>query len=46
MILLRQKTIPTLDAARVAQRQGRIDECRQAVGEIRRAYFDAIYGSN
>ena len=44
--VLRQKTIPTLDAARVAQPQGRIDECRQAVGEIRRAYFDAIYGSN
>ena len=44
--VLRQKTIPTLDAARVAQPQGRIDECRQAVGEIRRAYFEAIYGLN
>jgi len=43
---LRQKTIPTLDAARVAQQQGRIDECRQGVAKIRRAYFEAIYGSN
>ena len=43
---LRQKTIRTLDAARAAQAQGRIDECRMAVGEIRRAYFEAIYGSN
>ena len=43
---LRQKTIRTLDAARSAQEQGRIDECRTAVGEIRRAYFEAIYGSN
>jgi hypothetical protein len=43
---LRQKTIPKLDAARVAQQQGRFDECRRGVGEIRRAYFEAIYGSN
>lgn len=43
---LRRKTIPTLDAVRVAQLQGRIDECRQGVAEIRRAYFEAIYGSN
>jgi hypothetical protein len=43
---LRKKTIPTLDAARVAQQQGRIDECREGVAEIRRAYFQAIYGSN
>jgi hypothetical protein len=43
---LQQKTIPTLSAARVAQQQGRIDECRQAVGKIRRVYFEAIYRSN
>jgi hypothetical protein len=43
---LRRKTVPTLDAARLAQRQGQIDECRRGVGEIRRAYFEAIYGSN
>jgi len=41
---LRQKAVPTLYAARVAQQQGRIDECRQDVAEIRRVYFDAIYG--
>jgi hypothetical protein len=41
---LRQKTIPTLDAARVAQQEGRMNQCRRGVGEIRRAYFDAIYG--
>ena len=44
--LLWQKTIPTLEAARVAHQQGRIDECRQDVGVIRRAYFEAIYGTD
>jgi uncharacterized membrane protein len=41
---LRQTTLPTLDAVRAAQQQGRMEDCRQGVGEIRRAYFDAIYG--
>jgi hypothetical protein len=43
---LRQKTIPILDAARVAQQHGWVDECRRGAGEIRRTYFEAIYGSN
>ena len=43
---LRQKAKPILDAARGAQRQGRLDECRQGVGETRRAYFEAIYGTH
>ena len=43
---LRQKTIPKLDAGRVAQLQRRFHECRRGVGEIRQAYFEAIYGSN
>ena len=43
---LRQETIPQLDAARVAQRARQTESCRAAVGDIRRAYFEAIYGSN
>jgi hypothetical protein len=43
---LRQQTIPTLEAARAAQRQGGTDDCRRKAGEIRRAYFEAIYGSH
>jgi hypothetical protein len=43
---IRQRTVPLLDAARLAKQSGRIDDCRQRTGEIRRAYFDAIYGRN
>jgi hypothetical protein len=43
---LRQEAIPKLNAARVAQREQQIQSCRDAVGEIRRAYLEAIYGAN
>ena len=43
---LRQQTIPTLEGARAAQRRGGTDDCRQKAAEIRRAYFEAIYGSH
>jgi hypothetical protein len=43
---LRQKMMPILDAARVAQQQGQLDECRLRAGAIRRAYVEAIYGPN
>ncbi len=43
---LRQETIPKLDAARVAQSERQTESCRAAVGDLRRAYFEAIYGSN
>jgi hypothetical protein len=41
---LRKTTLPTLNAVRVAQQQGRIDDCQRGAAEIRRAYFEAIYG--
>ena len=41
---LRQTSLQTLDTVRAAQQQARIEDCRRGVGEIRRAYFEAIYG--
>jgi hypothetical protein len=43
---LRQEALPKLEAARAAQNERQIELCRVAVGDIRRAYFEAIYGSN
>jgi hypothetical protein len=43
---LRRKMMPTLDAARVAQRQGQVDRCRLGAGAIRRAYVEAVYAPN
>jgi hypothetical protein len=44
--LLRQEAMPKLRVARVAQREQKIESCRAAVGDIRRAYLEAIYGAN
>jgi hypothetical protein len=41
---LRQATRPTLEMARTAQQTQQTELCRVAVGEIRRAYFGAIFG--
>ena len=41
---LRQATRPALERARAAQQGREAEPCRVAVGEIRRAYFEAIFG--
>jgi hypothetical protein len=43
---LRDETIPKLQAARIAQQERQVEFCQLAVGDIRRAYFEAVYGSN
>ena len=42
---LQRETLPSLNAARDAATQGKVDACRPSVASIRRAYFEAIYGS-
>ena len=41
---LRQATRPALEMARAAQQERQTELCRVAVGDIRRAYFEAIFG--
>jgi hypothetical protein len=43
---LRREALPALKVARAAQRNQQVEECRLAVGRIRLAYFEAIYGSH
>jgi hypothetical protein len=43
---LRQATLPALEVARAAQKDQQDEKCKLAVGRIRRAYFEAIYGSH
>ena len=43
---LRQATRPALEMARTAQQERQTELCRVAAGEIRRAYFEAIFDVN
>ena len=42
---LRRATLQALEAARARRKDQQVEECKLAVGRIRLAYFEAIYGS-